>query len=88
MYIYEIAKRNAEENLINSRKHLYVAKEEIEKLNNVLKEKIKRGMSPQVILLTHPEIDVSLTTLYKLIDLKMINGVINLDLKKKDKIQD
>lgn len=87
MYIYESAKRNAEENLVNSRKHLYVAKEEIEKLNNVLKEEIKRGMSPQVILLTHPEIDVSLTTLYKLIDLKMINGVINLDLKRKTKFK-
>lgn len=87
MYIYESAKRNAEENLVNSRKHLYVAKEEIEKLNNVLKEEIKRGMSPQVILLNHPEIDVSLTTLYKLIDLKMINGVINLDLKRKTKFK-
>ena len=87
LYVYEIAKRNAEETLVNSRKHLYVAKEEIDKLNNVLKEEIKRGMSPQVILLNHPEIDISLTTLYKLIDLKMIKDVINLDLKRKTKFK-
>lgn len=44
-------------------------------------------MSPQVILLNHPEINISLTTLYKLIDLKMITGVINLDLKRKTKFK-
>lgn len=52
MYIYGIAKRNTEGNLVNARKHLCIAKEEIEKLNNVLKEEIKRRMNPQVILLT------------------------------------
>ena len=86
MYIYGIAKRNTEENLVNARKHLYIAKEEIEKLNNVLKEEIKRQMSPQVILLNRPKINISLTILHKLIDLKMITGVINLDLKR-NKIQ-
>ena len=87
LYTYEIAKRKTEENLVNARKHLYIPKVEIEKLNNVLKEEIKRGMSPEVILLNHPEINISLTTLYKLIDLKMINGVINLDLKRKTKFK-
>lgn len=82
LYIYGIAKRNTEENLVN-----VIAKEEIEKLNNVLKEEIKRRMSPQVILLNHPKINISLTILHKLIDLKMITGVINLDLKRKTKFK-
>lgn len=87
MYIADTAKIKAEENLVNSRSHLYTSKETIEKLGKILKDEIKRGMSPEVILLNHPEIDISLTTLYKLIDLKMIDGVINLDLKRKTKFK-
>lgn len=53
-YISDVAKRKTEENLVKSRSHLYILKETIEKLEKILNGEIKRGMSPEVILLKYP----------------------------------
>ena len=83
-YDYDPRKANDDYNLrlVESRNHIHLTQEEIETMDRIVSPLILKNISPEIILHVHPELGISLTTLYKLIDLNLLS-VKNIDLKRK-----
>lgn len=83
-YFYDSEKAyvTSRETLINSRSHIQTDDIDLAAINVIVSPLIKRGISLEVILATHPEIGLSLSTLYTYINNGLLS-VKNIDLKRK-----
>ena len=70
------------ENLINARSHIYTTDIDLAAIDAIVSPLIKQNISLEVILATHPEIKLSVTSLYSYIN-KGLLSVKNIDLKRK-----
>ena len=70
------------ENLINTRSHIYTSDIDLAAIDAIVSPLIKQNISLEVILATHPEIKLSVTSLYTYIN-KGLLSVKNIDLKRK-----
>lgn len=80
------AHRKYEEKLSSSRQGINRTKAEIHRMDEVIKPLVSQGQSPYHILCNHPELDMSVKTMYNYID----SGVLltrNIDLKRKVKFK-
>ena len=85
-YNARTAHRLYEELLVSSRKGLNLTKEELNRLNETVTPLIAQGQSPYMIVTNHPELGISVKTLYNYID----QGVLfsrNIHLKRKVKFK-
>lgn len=80
------AQRMYEETLHSSRKGVNISKHEARQMDSIVDPLIRQGQSPYHILTNHPELGISVKTLYNYID----GGVLisrNIDLKRKVKFK-
>ena len=80
------AHRKYEQKLSSSRQGINRSKQELHRADEIIKPLVAKGQSPYHILCNHPELDMSVKTLYNYIDL----GVLltrNIDLKRKVKFK-
>ena len=80
------AQRKYEELLVSSREGINKTKHEIHEMDSVISPLVQQGQSPYHILCNHPELDVSVKTMYNYID----QGVLlarNVDLKRRVKFK-
>ena len=85
-YCAAFAQRTYEELRSSSRKGVNMTKHEALKMNEVVSPLIRQGQSPYQVLTNHPELAISVKTLYNYID----KGVLlsrNIDLKRKAKFK-
>lgn len=85
-YDAHFAQRKYEELRTSSREGIAKSRAEIHRINSIAHPLIMQGQSPYVILTNHPELDMSVRTMYKYIDI----GVLitrNIDLKRKVKFK-
>lgn len=78
------ANRNYRSILVESREGINTTKAELEVLDEIVSPLIRKGHSPAMILMNHPELNVSEKTIYNYIE-KGYLSVINLDLQRKVK---
>ena len=81
-YDAKFAQRKYEELRTTSREGVNLSRHDALKMDAVVTPLIKQGQSPYVILTNHPELDISVKTLYNYID----QGILlsrNIDLKRK-----
>lgn len=85
-YNHAIAFNEYKKNLIDSRKQVYITKEQIESINDVIAPlMIHKHHSVNQVYITHPDLlPFSKSTFYKYIDLGIVN-VKNIDLQRKVK---
>jgi len=83
-YFHSNVEKEMRKNLIDSRSHRYIPNETIVMIDSIVSPLIKKGQSPEVILLNHPEINVSVPTIYSLINEGRLS-VKNIDLLRKVK---
>ena len=85
-YDAHFAQRKYEELRTSSRERIAKSRAEIHRINSIAHPLIMQGQSPYVILTNHPELDMSVKTMYKYID---IGALItrNIDLKRKVKFK-
>ena len=85
-YDAHFAQRKYEELRTSSREGIAKSRAEIHRINSIAHPLIMQGQSPYVILTNHPELDMSVRTMYKYID---IGALItrNIDLKRKVKFK-
>lgn len=71
--------------LVDSREGVNLTAAEAKEIGDIIAPLIKQGQSPEMILLNHPEIEVSLKTIYTYIDLGVFEcvGIKNIDLHRK-----
>ena len=83
-YEYDPRKANDDYNtrLVESRNHIHLSDQGLERIDRIVSPLIQKNISPEVVLHIHPELDISIATLYKLIDLNLLS-VKNIDLKRK-----
>lgn len=80
------AQRMYEELLKGSREGINMTRHELRELDKVVRPLVENGQSPYVIMTNHPELNLSVKTLYNYID----RGVLltrNIDLKRKTKFK-
>ncbi len=80
------AQRKYEELLSSSRQGIGCSKSEIHRIDSIVQPLVRNGQSPYHILCSHPELQMSVKTLYNYID----QGVLttrNIDLKRKVKFK-
>ena len=82
VYNHEIAYKEKTKKLSLSRSHITIDSEMISLVDEIITPLVKKGISLEVILRNHPELGISLTTLYTYID-KGIFSIKNIDLKRK-----
>lgn len=87
-YIYDahFAQRKYEETRTTSRSGVNLTKQQALEMDKTVMPLIRKGQSPYMILTNHPELDISVKTLYNYID----QGVLltrNIDLKRKVKFK-
>ena len=88
-YFYDgrAAQRKYEELLKSSREGINMTPQELRQLDQIVRPLIiSRGQSPYVILTNHPELDLSVRTLYHYIDQNVLLAR-NVDLKRKTKFK-
>ena len=85
-YDAAFAHRKYEELLSSCREGINASKAQIRKMDEILNPLIAQGQSPYHILCSHPELNVSVKTLYNYID-KQVLLVRNIDLKRKVKFK-
>lgn len=88
MYHYDgrFADRKYRENLVESRCGITLTKHELREIDRVVQPLIENGQSPYQIICNHPELNISVRTLYTYIN----SGVLltrNVDLKRKVKFK-
>lgn len=81
-YNHEKSYVASREALVNSRSHIHTDDIDLAAINMIVSPLIKKGISLEVILATHPEIRLSLATLYTYINNGLLS-VKNIDLKRK-----
>ena len=85
-YDARFADRKYRELLTNSRVGINMTKRQLHQIDNIVTPLIEQGQSPYQILINHPELDMSVRSLYTYID----NGLFsarNIDLKRKAKFK-
>lgn len=85
-YNAKIAQRLYEEQRTSSREGINLSKQELHSIDRVVRPLVEQGQSPYMILANHPELDMSVKTLYNYIN----EGVLltrNVDLKRKTKFK-
>ena len=85
-YNAKAAHRHYEELLSSSREGISLPKKELHQLDSVVRPLIDQGQSPYMILTNHPELGISVTTLYSYIDQGFLLSR-NIDLKRKVKFK-
>ncbi len=85
-YDGRFADRKYRELLVSSREGISFSKKEIHQKDKIITPLINQGQSPYQILCNHPELDMSVRTLYTYID-KGILFARNIDLKRKVKFK-
>lgn len=87
-YIYnaKVADRTYRSTLTNSRTGLNMTKHELHAKDKIVSPLIAQGQSPYQIIANHPELDMSVRTLYHLIDLGVFTAR-NIDLKRQPKFK-
>ena len=85
-YDAAFAQRKYEELLTSSRQGIAVSRDRLHKMDEIIMPLIGQGQSPYHILCNHPELDVSVKTLYNYIDMGALL-VKNVDLKRKVKFK-
>lgn len=85
-YNAKIAQRLYEEQRTASREGINLSKKEFHSIDRIVRPLVEQGQSPYMILTNHPELGLSVKTLYNYID----QGVLltrNIDLKRKTKFK-
>ena len=85
-YNAKAAQRQYEELLVSSREGFNLTKKEVSRLNETVTPLIAQGQSPYMIIANHPELGISVKTLYNYID----QGILlsrNIHLKRKVKFK-
>lgn len=85
-YNAKIAQRLYEEQRTSSREGINLTKKELHSIDRIVCPLVEQGQSPYMILTNHPELDMSVKTLYNYIN----QGVLltrNVDLKRKTKFK-
>lgn len=81
-YNARFAERKYRENLRDSRSGINMTKQELRKKDKVISPLIEQGQSPYQILTNHPELDMSVRTMYTYLDQGLF-AARNIDLKRK-----
>lgn len=81
-YNARFADRKYQENLRDSRSGINMTKQELRKKDKVISPLIEQGQSPYQILTNHPELDMSVRTMYTYLDQGLF-AARNIDLKRK-----
>ena len=80
------ADRKYRKYLSSSRAGINMTKQELHKMDRIITPLIYQGQSPYLVITNHPELDMSVRTLYSYLD----NGILtarNIDLKRKSQVQ-
>lgn len=85
-YNAKAAQRHYEELLSSSRSGVNLTPKELRKLDRIVNPLIEQGQSPYMILTNHPELGISVKTLYNYIDQNLLLAR-NVDLKRKVKFK-
>ena len=85
-YNAKAAQRHYEELLSSSRSGVNLTPKELRKLDRIVNPLIEQGQSPYMILTNHPELGISVKTLYNYIDQNLLLTR-NVDLKRKVKFK-
>jgi IS30 family transposase len=85
-YDAKAAQRNYEELLVASREGISMTKAECHKLDRIVKPLVEQGQSPYMIIANHPELGISVKSLYNYIDTGALMAR-NVDLKRKVKFK-
>lgn len=85
-YNAKSAQRKYEERLVSAREGISLTKKQLHELDAVVKPLIQQGQSPYMIIAGHPELNISVSTLYNYIDRGMLLTR-NIDLKRKVKFK-
>lgn len=85
-YNAKAAQRHYEELLVSSREGVNLTKKELTKLNETVTPLIAQGQSPYMIITNHPELGISVKTLYNYIDQGLLFSR-NIHLKRKVKFK-
>lgn len=81
-YNARFANRKYQENLSNARSGINMTKHELRQIDKIITPLIEQGQSPYQIITNHPELNISVRTLYTYIDLGLFCAR-NIDLKRK-----
>lgn len=81
-YNARFADRKYREKLRDSRIGINMTKRELQQKNRIISPLIEQGQSPYHILVNHPELDMSVRTLYTYLDMGLFTAR-NIDLKRK-----
>lgn len=79
------AQLDYEETLSDARQGVNLTLSEAQKISDIVKPELERGLAPYVIINKHPELNISEKTLYTYIDNDILPGIGNLDLHSKVK---
>lgn len=85
-YNAKTANRHYEELLVSSRKGVNLTRKELDRLNETVTPLIAQGQSPYMIITNHPELGISVKTLYSYIDQGLLFSR-NIHLKRKVKFK-
>ena len=80
------ADRKYRETLSNSRTGINLTQKELHEIDRIVSPLIAQGQSPYQILIGHPELGLSVRTMYQYIELGLLMGR-NIDLKRKTKFR-
>jgi len=80
------ADRKYRETLSSSREGIHLSRKELHEIDKVISPLIMAGQSPYQILIGHPELGLSVRTMYQYIELGLLTGR-NIDLKRKVKFK-
>lgn len=83
-YFHSSVEKEMKRNLVDSRSHRYIPNEQIEIIDSIVSPLILKGQSPEIIILTHSELHISVPTLYSLIHENRLS-VKDIDLLRKVK---
>ena len=81
-YNARFANRKYQESLSNARSGINMTKHELRQIDKIITPLIEQGQSPYQIITNHPELNISVRTLYTYIDLGLFCAR-NIDLKRK-----
>ena len=85
-YDANFADRKYHEGLVNSRSGIPLMRSELHNIDGIVTPLIANGQSPHQIICNHPELDMSVRTLYSYIDKGILTSR-NIDLKRKVKFK-
>lgn len=82
VYHAKFAHERYKETLVSTRAGFFLSEEDLNRINEIASPLIKKGQSPYHVITAHPELDISESTLYRLIDSGLLDAK-TIDLKEK-----